>query len=454
MRIALLLLAALSVTSGATATSWIARSFAGLLHDADAVVVGEVGEVTHRTAEFRVLRVLSGQPGRTLMLPVVRCNEPGPNGTQLYRSGCLDRTYQSGERLLLLLSRDPSGGLRETGHPSGTRYSLPSDAEDRARRLLALSDTDARARADALADMLADPRPDWQFDAAEAADPSLTSPIPNLSDLAASVYQRTVDRLTLPLLQTLQTGATGLVRDAAAGALGWSRVESAAVTQALLDALSSPDPGLFHSAADALRSRRDPRAADLLAARALASDDPDRQSALLGALAPVVRTDHAGILAQIHRQAGPYEKDGVLRVWVLTGDPAAADVAAQQLADADRWRADAALEILGRSRDRRYAHLALDRLQPVVCDEAAMPSAALAAAPLLAHPEDAFPAVAAYFACASSYVRWQAVQALGQIDLPVSRAALVAQRHTEVDPETLSAIDALVGALQPDERAP
>ena len=110
-----LLLLLLGSASTAEAASWIERSYAGLLVDAEAVVTGQVGEVSRHRAAFRVEGVLSGDPGlvgRTLALPVVRCNESGPDGVPSYISTCLDRTYRPGERLLLLLAHDGEG-LRE-----------------------------------------------------------------------------------------------------------------------------------------------------------------------------------------------------------------------------------------------------------------------------------------------------------------------------------------------------
>ncbi len=445
-----LLLVVMVASAEASATTWIMRSWEGLLRDADAVVVGEVGAVTRATAEFRVERVLSGAPGRVIVLPVVRCNEPGPDGAVYALSSCLERTYQAGERLLLLLA-DDGRGLRELGYPSLTRFSLPSDAEDRARRLLALSTTDPAARARGLAEMLHDPRADWQRDAAEAAHPNLTAP--RLAHVgSARVHNRAVDLLTEPLLRVLTRGATPGARAAAAGALGAQTVESLLVTQALLAAAAGPDPVPASSAAQALGARADPRGADALLALALGADDPDLRRSLLYALTPVVRTDHADALARVFRRSSADESDAVLEVWVRTGDPRAADQAAQVVQDGDPWRFDWAMRTLGQSRDRRYADLALDRLRPVVCDEAEWPRSALLAAPLLAPAERAVPAVAAYFACGSPYIRWQAVQALGQIDLPIARAALVAQRRAEADPEARQALDQLLGTLQPDER--
>ena len=82
-----LLLLLLGSASTAEAASWIERSYAGLLVDAEAVVTGQVGEVSRHRAAFRVEGVLSGDPGlagRTLALPVVRCNESGPDGVTSY----------------------------------------------------------------------------------------------------------------------------------------------------------------------------------------------------------------------------------------------------------------------------------------------------------------------------------------------------------------------------------
>ncbi len=448
--LALLLLAS---APSADARSWIARSYAGLLRDADAVVTGTVGDVSRHTAAFRVDRVLSGPDGlrrMTVPLPVVRCGEPGPDGVTVTVSTCLDRTYAPGERLLLLLVDDGAGRLREMGYPERTRARLSDDAQALAARLLALPDGPARRRAEALEALLEDRRPEWRVEAARAADFALTLPHGYGPDLLRT-YEQVTDLLTGPLLDRLRADPVLVVRSAAAAALGRSRTASPAVTRALLDAAVSADDALSYAAVGALGLRADPGGADAVLALAQAATDPDVLAGLIGALAPVVRTDHAAALAELYRRSDPDEAHRVLEVWVQTGDPAAADQAARRLDDADRWQAEEALRLLAQSRDRRYADAALSRLRPVECDEAQTPRVAIEAAPLLAHPDEAVPAVAAYLACPTAYVRWQAARSLAQIDLPVARAALVAQWRVETDAEVRRVIADAVGPVRPDE---
>ena len=451
-----LLLLLLGSASTAEAASWIERSYAGLLVDAEAVVTGQVDEVSRHRAAFRVEGVLSGDPGlvgRTLALPVVRCNESGPDGVTSYISTCLDRTYRPGERLLLLLAHDGEG-LRESGYPVHSRAPLTDDAVGLARSLLALPDDVAEIRAAALTALLVDRRPAWRREAARAADPRLTLSGPRTEPRVA-VYQRTVDLLTDPLGDRLRGDPSLAVRVAAAAALGPSRRTSLSVTQALVAAAGSPDADLAYAAARSLSLRRDPRAADAILALARETRDPDRRWTLLQALAPVVRTDHAETLEAMYHHSPADEAPAVLDVWVQTGADAAADEAARGLATAETgWEEDTGLRLLALSRDRRYAQVALDRLPPVDCTGDGAFDTELHAVVMLAPAEDAVPALAAYFACPEPHVRWQVVQALRRIDLPIARAALVAQWRTEDDAEIRDDLLRVLGRILPEEQHP
>ena len=452
----LLVLLLLGSAPTAEAASWIERSYAGLLVDAEAVVTGQVGEVSRHHAAFRIAEVLSGNPrlaGRTLSLPVVRCNEPGPDGVTFYISTCLDRTYRPGERLLLLLA-DYGEGLRESGYPVHSRAALTDDAVGLAESLLALPDDVAETRAAALAALLVDQRPAWRREAARAADPWLTLSSPR-TDPGTAVFQRTVDLLTDPLADRLRGDPSLAVRAAAAAALGQSRRTSLSVTQALVTAAASPDEDLAYAAARSLSHRRDPRAADALLALAQEARDPDRRRSLLQALAPVVRTDHAEALEALHRRIHSDHAHDVLEVWALTGADAAADEAARGLATAGTgWEEDAGLRRLALSRDRRYARVALDRLLPVDCMGDGAFETELNAVAMLAPAEEAVPALAAYFACPEPHIRWHVVQALRQIDLPVARAALVAQWRTEDDSGLRDDLAEALGRILPEEQHP
>ena len=108
-----------------------------------------------------------------------------------------------------------------------------------------------------------------------------------------------------------------------------------------------------------------------------------------------------------------------------------------------------ALWTLALSRDRRHADLALDRLRDAGCDERRSSEAAAVAVAWLATPDRAVPALAAQLDCPATLPRWHAVQALGQIDLPAARAALVAQWHVETDAEARRLIEEAVGQILP-----
>ena len=149
------------------------------------------------------------------------------------------------------------------------------------------------------------------------------------------------------------------------------------------------------------------------------------------------------------------EAPAVLDVWVQTGADAAADEAARGLATAETgWEEDTGLRLLALSRDRRYAQVALDRLPPVDCTGDGAFDTELHAVVMLAPAADAVPALAAYFACSEPHVRWQVVQALQRIDLPIARAALVAQWRTEDDAEIRDDLLRVLGRILPEEQHP